>query len=276
MTARDRVQSRGRTWFDALAEQRLDSTDRPATVQVGDGLLAGEPARFIAVVPDSANRFPRARAGEVGLEEAWSLAAIVRATIAADKDAGRRLIVPIVDVTSQAYGRLEEVLGLHLASAAAADAYASARLAGHPVIALIVGKAMSGAFLAHGYQANLLLAFDDPGVQVHAMGRNAAARITRRSVEELDALAEQCPPMAYDIRSYARWGLVHQFIGGIRADDPKASDISRVRVLLARAATHARNSTRDLGSRLSSPDDRTGRWASVEVRRLLAEQWHAL
>jgi malonate decarboxylase gamma subunit len=45
------------------------------------------------------------------------------------------------------------LLGIHLACAAAVDAYASARLAGHPVIALLVGKAMSGAFLAHGYQA---------------------------------------------------------------------------------------------------------------------------
>jgi hypothetical protein len=33
---------------------------------------------------------------------------------------------------------------------------------------LIVGKAMSGAFLAHGYQANRLIAFNDSGVLVHA------------------------------------------------------------------------------------------------------------
>jgi malonate decarboxylase gamma subunit len=39
------------------------------------------------------------------------------------------------------------------------------------VIALLVGKAMSGAFLAHGYQANRLIALRDPGVMVHAMGK---------------------------------------------------------------------------------------------------------
>ena len=57
------------------------------------------------------------------------------------------------------------------------DGYARARLAGNPVIALLVGKAMSGAFLAHGYQAQRIIALRDPGVMVHAMGKAAAARI---------------------------------------------------------------------------------------------------
>ncbi|MDP0977954.1 biotin-independent malonate decarboxylase subunit gamma, partial [Klebsiella pneumoniae] len=78
--------------------------------------------------------------------------------------------------------------GIHLALAAAADAYAAARLAGHPVIGLIVGRAMSGALLAHGYQANRLLALDDADVMVHAMGKAAAARVTLRSVADLERL----------------------------------------------------------------------------------------
>jgi malonate decarboxylase gamma subunit len=93
------------------------------------------------------------------------------------------------DVPSQAYGRREEAFGIHQALAGAAGAYAKARLAGHPVIGLIVGKAMSGAFLAHGYQANRLIAFNDSGVLVHAMGKESAARITLRTVEALEKLA---------------------------------------------------------------------------------------
>ena len=54
------------------------------------------------------------------------------------------------------------------------------------MIGLIVGKAMSGALLAHGYQANRLIALDDPQVMVHAMGKAAAARVTLRSVEQLE------------------------------------------------------------------------------------------
>ncbi len=120
--------------------------------QTGPGRASdGEHARFIAVVHDAHNRFPRATDNVVGLEQGWLLARAVREVIDADHDAPKkRPIVAVVDVKSQAYGRREELLGIHLAYAAV-DAYASARLAGHPVIALIVGPAMSGAYLAHGY-----------------------------------------------------------------------------------------------------------------------------
>ncbi len=62
---------------------------------------------------------------------------------------------------------------------------------------------MSGAFLAHGYQANRLIAFNDSGVLVHAMGKASAARITLRTVEALEKLAATIPPMAYDVSNYA-------------------------------------------------------------------------
>ncbi len=64
---------------------------------------------------------------------------MVNETIAADADQPvKRPIVAVIDVPSQAYGRREEA-GIHQALAGAA-AYAKARLAGHPVIGLIVGK----------------------------------------------------------------------------------------------------------------------------------------
>jgi malonate decarboxylase gamma subunit len=85
-------------------------------------------------------------------------------------------IVAVVVVSSQAYGRREEAFGIHAALAGAAGAYAKARQAGHAVIALIVGKAMSGAFLAHGYQANRIIALNDPGVRGKAANRCSAVR----------------------------------------------------------------------------------------------------
>jgi len=267
--------SRGRIWLSALAGLGT-AVDGTSTVLAADALLGGEAVRFIAVVPDPANRFPRARHGEVGLDEGWGLAAAVREVIEADRNGNRRPIVAVVDVTSQAYGRQEEMLGIHLACAAAADAYATARLAGHPVVALLVGKAMSGAFLAHGYQANRILALADDGVLVHAMGREAAARVTRRTVAELDRLGEQIPPMAYGIRAYAGLGLLHGLIEGVSAEAPGAADVDRVRAELAAAVADIRASgTRDLSSRLTSPEARQGRPASIEVRRRLAVQWDA-
>jgi malonate decarboxylase gamma subunit len=245
-------------------------------VLVADAQLDNERARFIAVVPDPNNRFPRARHGEVGLDEAWELARQVRAVISTASAAAGvpRPLIAIVDVSSQAYGRTEEMLGIHLACAASADAYASARLAGHPVIALLVGKAMSGAFLAHGYQANRILALDSPAVLIHAMGKQAAARVTRRSVEELERLGERIPPMAYSVRAFASLGLLHCLIQGVDTDNPAPKDAQVVRSALIAAVADARRGARDLSCRLSSDEARRTRVASIEVRRRLAEQWH--
>ncbi|MEI1264735.1 biotin-independent malonate decarboxylase subunit gamma, partial [Pseudomonas aeruginosa] len=101
----------------------------------------------------------RAKQGEVGLLEGWSLAKAVNEVIQADiHSETKRAILCLVDVPSQAYGRREELLGIHQALAGAVDSYARARLAGHPIVSLLVGKSMSGAFLAHGYQANRIIA----------------------------------------------------------------------------------------------------------------------
>ena len=151
--------SRGLEWMQALSNGDT-LAGFPASVKVIDGELDNRQARFIAVVPDAHNPFPRARNGEVGLLEGWGLAKAVEEAIAEDQGKTPRVLVAVVDVPSQAYGRREEALGIHQALAGAVDAYARSRLAGHPVIGLLVGKAMSGAFLAHGYQAQRLIALD--------------------------------------------------------------------------------------------------------------------
>jgi malonate decarboxylase gamma subunit len=136
------------------------------------------------------------------------------------------------------------------------------------VIGLLVGKAMSGAFLAHGYQAQRLIALDDAGVMVHAMGKAAAARITLRSVEALEALAAEVPPMAYDLDSYASLGLLWRRLGVDNAETPSAADLAKVRTCLAEAVRDIGNST-DLSSRLAGENRR----ASREVREHLRRQW---
>jgi malonate decarboxylase gamma subunit len=265
--------ARGLGWFQALTGEEGLLPGGPRTVRVADARIGAELARCLVVVPDAANRFPRARAGELGIDEAWTLAQQVRRTLSERTAGPRRPLLSIVDVTSQAYGRCEELLGIHLACAAAVDAYASARLAGHPLIALLVGKAMSGGFLAHGYQANRILALDSPAVQVHAMSQEAAARITRRTLEELAQLGERIVPMAYDVRSFARLGLIWRLIEGVNAEAPAAADVERVRAALTEAIADARAAPHDLRQRLESPGAKSLRAASIEVRRRLAAQW---
>jgi len=265
--------SRGGEWLAALTGGKEPEHRYSAAVRSADAPLGGEMARFIAVVPDRENRFPRARDGEVGLEQAWALAREVCSVTRADRDGKKRPIVAIVDVKSQAYGRDEESRGIHLACAAAVDAYANARMSGHPVIALIVGRAMSGAFLAHGYQANRILALDAPDVLVHAMSKEAAARVTRRSVRELEALGDAILPMSYSIRAFAQLGILHARIEGVNANAPSDSDVLRVADAIADAVADARRGPRDLSSRLTSAAARETRKASLEVRRRLALEW---
>ena len=255
---------RGLQWFNALSSGATPVEGLPDSLKVADGVVGEQAVRFIAVVTDAQNRFPRARNGEVGLLEGWGLAKAVDEAI---EKGDKRPIIAIVDVPSQAYGRREEALGIHQALAAAADSYARARLAGHPVIALLVGKAMSGAFLAHGYQANRLIALRDPGVMVHAMGKASAARVTLRSVEELEALAASVPPMAYDIDSYASLGLLWETLSVSQIEQPTADDVVRVSDCLLHAINDIDGP--DLTGRLGA----THRAASSHVRQLLREQW---
>jgi malonate decarboxylase gamma subunit len=265
---------RGRTWFQALADKAQPVNTGLGSVLVADANWGGERLRLLAIVPDARNRFPRARHGELGLDEGWALAHHVREAISADRSGAKRAILAIVDVQSQAYGRIEALLGIHLSLAAAADAYATARMAGHPIVALIVGTALSGGLLAHGGQAHRLLALDDPQVMVQAMRKQSAARVTRRTVEELVELGKTVIPMAYDIRQFAKLGLLHELITGIDADAPSPAQAARVKECVAAGIADIRMNPGDLTSRLNNPEARAHRAASIEVRRRLTEQWN--
>lgn len=266
---------RGKVWFRALSGQASSMPGDPKSVLTADAPLGNDQARFLCVVPDPHARFPCARQGEVGLEEGYALATRVREVIELEKNTTKRPIVAIVDVKSQAYGRREETAAIFLAAAAAADAYGSARLAGHPVITLVVGQAFSGAFLTHGYQANRILAFDDEGVVIHAMHKEAAARITLRSVAELEKLAREIAPMSYDIRDYAKLGLLHKLLQVDDPENPTQQEIDEVKAELVSAIEDARDSPVDLRNRIESKGALEMRKASLRVRSLLAEQWLA-
>jgi malonate decarboxylase gamma subunit len=264
---------RGTVWFRAFTGQASPMPGDPKSVLTADAPLGDDHARFLCVVPDPHARFPCARHGEVGLEEGYTLATRVRETIEQDKNTVKRPIIAIVDSKNQAYGRREETAGIFLACAAAIDAYGSARLAGHPVIALVVGQAISGVPLTHGYQANRILAFDDDGVVIHAMHKAAAARITRRSVEELEKLAKKIAPMSYDIRDYAKLGLLYKLLHVENPEKPSQQEVRNVQRELVAAIADARTSPVDLRSRLESKGALEMRKASILVRTKMEAQW---
>ena len=187
--------------------------------------------------------------------------------------ADKRAIVAVVDLPSQAYGRIEETAGLHQAIAVTVDAYYRARAAGHPIVAIVVGSALSGGFLAHGLQAQRILALDDPGVRIHAMHESAAARITQRTVDELERLAKTILPLSFDVRDWAQLGMCDGLLKVSDADHPTAADVAAVREALGEAIAAARTGPRDLSNRLESLGAVQNRNASRMIRATMAEQW---
>ena len=137
----DHIGLRGKAWFRALTGRDEPQPGDPGSVLASDAKAGHETALFLCVVPDSNSRFPCVRDGQVGLEEAYALATRIREVMALDRNkpkAEKCPIIAIVDVKSQAYGRREETAGIFFAAAAAADAYASARMVGHPVIGSLI------------------------------------------------------------------------------------------------------------------------------------------
>jgi malonate decarboxylase gamma subunit len=273
----EHVGLRGKAWFQALTGSGKPMAGDPGSVWAANKQIGADTALFLCVVPNPQSRFPCVRDGQVGLEEAYALATRTREAIAADHGKPtqqKRPIIAIVDVKSQAYGRREEVAGIHFAAAVSADAYATARRAGHPVIALVVGHAFSGGFLTHGYQANRIIAFDDSGVMIHAMHKEAAARITRRSVAELEQLGHEIAPMSYDIRDYAKLGLLYKLLHVQNPLQPSALDVETVAHATVSAIEDARKGPFDLGVRLLSEAATTSRKAGITARALMEKQWH--
>lgn len=267
-------QSRGYKWFSALTGITHPTSATPS-ILAADVTKNDQLARYIAIVPDANNHFPRARNGEVGLLEGWTAAQIVRDVIHQDADKEtKRPIIAIIDVPSQAYGYKEELIGISLALAASADAYATARQKGHPVIGLIAGNAISGGFLAHGLQSNRLIALDDDKINIQAMSKASAARITKRTIEKLEEATKSVPSMAYDVRSYQSLGPLYKLLANIDADSPTEKDMEIVEQTLTEAINSTKNAATDLSFRLQTDEARNGgRAATIKVREMLRQQW---
>jgi malonate decarboxylase beta subunit len=112
---------------------------------------------------------------------------------------------------------------------------------------------------------------NDVQINVQAMSKQSAARITKRTIEELEAATKQVPAMAYDIKNFYTLGALDILIDEVNADRPDADDIWRVSEELAKAI---RACDRTLTHRLRTLSANTkGRQSSILVRNKLAEQW---
>ena len=266
-----KTKSRGRLWFEKLTGIENAESNYPTVLHAEkDG------KEYIAIVPDENNRFPRVRKGEVGLQEGFLVAEIVNKIVDEDKDKKeKRPLILVVDVPSQAYGYKEELIGIHISLASAAAAYAKARQAGHPVIAFIPGDAVSGGFLAHGLQSNRIIALADDSITIQAMSKASAARITQRTIAELEEATKHVPAMAYDIHNYEKLGALYKLVQDVSSWDANENAVEEIKTVIDEAIESTENQPTDLHFRYETPIAvESGRKATNKMRKTVFEQWN--
>lgn len=193
---------------------------------VGTARLDGEECTIIANDAMVANlKFPVVYAGIIGMEEAYKMAMAVYHTMLADEDrppAAKRPIVLLVDTPGNGPGKQEEIFGMNKATGAYQLALAEARKAGHPIVAVVVGRAISGAFLCHGLQADHILSLSPEfGTMIHVMPLSSVSRITKLDQEWLEELSLDNPVFAAGPQFFERLGGVEEIIDAIDDIRPK-------------------------------------------------------
>jgi malonate decarboxylase gamma subunit len=105
------------------------------------------------------------------------------------------------------------------------------------------------------------------------MHKEAAARITLRTVAELDVLGHKIAPLSYDIHDYAKLGLLHKLLHVEDPDRPSQTTVAQIQKELIDAIADARAGSKDLSNRLTSPGAREMRKAGLAARARMEEQW---
>ncbi len=184
---------------------------------VGSAALFGRTVTVIANDAQAVNpRFPVVYFGVIGMEEAYKMACAVYESIEADKDKSvgeKRPLVLIVDTPGNAPGKVEEIFGMNKATGAYQLALAEARKRGHAVVAAVIGRAISGAFLCHGLQADHILALPKQyGTIIHVMPLSSISRITKMDIERLEELSVKSPVFASGVDFFYRLGGVEEIV----------------------------------------------------------------
>ena len=264
---------RGRLWLEMLSGAKVTSTLSTPSVFTADVSLGSSPADTavaIAIGRDPNSLLPRAANGELGIEQAWTIAEYLRRFVLKEQHTEtKRPILAIVDSPGQAFGRIEEERCISVAAAAAVDAYAAARRSGHIVLTIVVGKAMSGSFLAHGMQSDHIAALEGNGIAMQAMSLHSIARVTGRTLAEVEGNSTTILPMSYAIQDAHRLGLVDAVIPGIRAAAPSEDDLKHIKKFLSEALATLRRT----GPDPRNLDDNAYRQATVAVHRAMRDQW---
>ena len=203
-----------------VGELTINDEDFGASAVIGTADLNGGLCTIIASDAMTANpKFPVVYAGIIGLEEGYKMALAVYHSIKADKErppAQKRPLLLIVDTPGNGAGKQEEIFGMNKSTGAYQMALAEARKAGHPIVAIVVGRAISGGFLCHGLQADHVLSLDAKfNTMIHVMPITSISRITKLDIEWLQELARSNPVFAAGPEFFYKLGGVEELIDSI-------------------------------------------------------------
>lgn len=217
---------------NVVGQLKIDNPDFGPGAVIGTAKLDGKNCTVIANDAMVGNpNFPVVYAGVIGLEEGYKMALAVYASIEADKSLPvdeKRALLLIVDTPGNGPGKQEEIFGMNKATGAYQLALAEARKTGHPIIAVVIGRAISGAFLCHGLQADHILSMSPEfGTMIHVMPITSIARITKLDQDYLEELSKNNPVFAAGPQFFEQLGGVEEIINSI--DDIRPTVLKHVK-----------------------------------------------
>ena len=184
---------------------------------IGSATLDGKPLLVLASDGMSFNpRFPVVYMGVIGMEEAYKMAWALYTLMEQEKDvpvADRTRILLIVDTPGNGPGKWEEIIGMNKATGGYQLALAEARQRGWSSVAYVISRAISGAFLCHGLQADHIVALGpEYNTMIHVMPITSISRITKLDIEFLQELSKSNPVFAPGPQFFYALGGVNEMI----------------------------------------------------------------
>ncbi len=266
---------------DSFIENKIDSqiicgAEYGDCAVVGSSNIDGQICTIIATDGMTANpRYPVVYAGIIGMEEGYKMASTVYMTMELDQNnEKKRPIILVVDTPGNGPGKIEEILGMNKSTGAYQLALAEARYAGHPIVAIVIGRAISGAFLCHGLQADRILSLSsDYGTMIHVMPLTSISRIINKDMAFLEKIAKDNPVFAAGPEFFYDLGGVEKLVDN--SENMKAEIIAQLDEIYQ---LKAENKYDQLGpnGRGELGDQREGRKLRKQVFTIMDKQFELL
>ncbi|MEO8935964.1 MAG: biotin-independent malonate decarboxylase subunit gamma [Burkholderiaceae bacterium] len=186
----------------------------------------------------------------IGVELALAMATEVLKTVGEHPG---RAIVLLIDTQGQRLRHRDELLGINVYMAHLAQCLEVARRAGHRIVSLVYGRAVSGGYITGGMMADSCHAL--VSAEISVMNLPAMARVTKIPQQRLEELAETSPVFAPGAANYLKMGGLDSLW-----DDDAADALRRALSAELQCDAHGRT---DL--RRAAGDARGGRSMALRV-----------